>query len=94
MTNNICEITYDDIEKGKRVRSVITLSEKFKKCLKELYKDLDIYDYSFSYFIEDILLWVVMDEERYEKFVNDTYEEYPPANTLTLEEAVSHAKKD
>ena len=83
-----------EIENGKRKRTVLSLNEKLISCLKKQYKALKIYDYSFSYFVEDILLWVVENEDRFRKFVEDSYEDYPKSNVKPLEEVIRNVTSE
>ena len=68
----------EDFEKYKRKRVNITLAEPVYDLLKNLSKgvvDAEGKPYPMSYFLEDIIIWVLKDPERFDQFLNETYSE-------------------
>lgn len=68
----------EDFEKYKRKRVNITLAEPVYDLLKNLSTgvvDAEGKPYPMSYFLEDIIIWVLKDPERFDQFLNETYSE-------------------
>lgn len=68
----------EDFEKYKRKRVNITLAEPVYDLLKNLSTgvvDAEGKQYPMSYFLEDIIIWVLKDPERFDQFLNETYSE-------------------
>jgi len=68
----------ENFEDYKRKRITITMAVPVYELLKELVKDIvdaDGNPYPVSYFIEDAVVWVLKDPERYQQFLDDTYPE-------------------
>lgn len=68
----------ENFDKYKRKRINITIAEPLYDMLKMLSSrilDAEGKPYPVSYFIEDILIWVLRDPDRFEEFWNETYTE-------------------
>ncbi|RLF86704.1 hypothetical protein DRN43_02385 [Thermococci archaeon] len=68
----------EDFEKYKRKRVNITLAEPVYDLLKNLATgvvDAEGKPYPMSYFLEDIIVWVLKDADRFEQFLKETYSE-------------------
>lgn len=67
----------DNMEKYKRKRVVFTLAEPLHDLLKHLAEDIrdpDGRSYPLSYFVEDMLIWVLSNYDRFIEFFSETYD--------------------
>jgi len=69
------KVDFEKLQDEKRAIVNITVAKSLKKYLRDLYNELDIEGYTFSYLIEDIIYWVVSDRQRLMAFIRDAYEE-------------------
>ena len=63
-------------EENRRKTISVSLSPEIRKALKELQESLTYENgskYPMSYVVEDIISWVLSDEERYNHFIEDNY---------------------
>lgn len=68
----------ENFEKYKRKRIGLTLAEPVYEVLKYLVKDIvdsEGNPYPLSYFIEDMIVWVLRNPDIYQRFLDETYEE-------------------
>jgi len=73
----------ENFEKYKRRRIGLTLAEPVHEILKYLVKDIvdpEGNPYPLSYFIEDMLVWVIKNPEIYQQFLDETYPEEEDEN--------------
>lgn len=69
-------IPIEKLDYRKRSRLTLTIADELKDWLKDTYAKLNIEKYSLSYFIEDLIYWVVSDEDRFNRFLKDMYVDY------------------
>ena len=65
-------------DEAKRKSISISLSPEVRDFLNELKDNLVLEDgrpYPMSYIVEDMIIWIISDEDRYEQFLNDNYAE-------------------
>jgi len=72
-------ISLEDVLTDKRVLISMRLSRKVAKTLEEIIKRENIVTeddrpYSIRWFIEDMVIWVLSDEERLRQFLDEMYE--------------------
>lgn len=63
-------------EENRRKTISVSLSPEIRKALKDLQESLTYENgskYPMSYVVEDIISWVLSDEERYNHFIEDNY---------------------
>lgn len=70
----------EDILKARRKKILLSLSSELVKALREIIKKegLELEDgkpYPLSYLVEDMILWILSDPQRYQQFIDDNFEE-------------------